>query len=139
LDKFSEDTRITLYSKSLANNQNIYINGELVASNIEREEPVQVFELDHKILKDGKNCYAIVGAAFQKRSEWEELNTDAGLIQIITPEPIWKRSAFNGLAQIIVQSTKQLGEITLLATSPNLKGAELNIKTIEGKIRPAVE
>jgi beta-galactosidase len=43
--------------------------------------------------------------------------------------PVWKRSLFNGLAQIIVQSAQQQGEITLTATSPALQPATVKIKT----------
>jgi beta-galactosidase len=39
----------------------------------------------------------------------------------------WKRSLFNGLAQIIVRSTGQPGEITLTATSTGLSPAALKI------------
>ncbi len=42
---------------------------------------------------------------------------------------VWKRSLFNGLAQIIVQSTGTPGEITLIARSPGLKDAVIKINT----------
>jgi beta-galactosidase len=35
----------------------------------------------------------------------------------------WKRSLFSGLAQVIVRSTGQPGEIILTATSPNISPA----------------
>jgi beta-galactosidase len=40
-----------------------------------------------------------------------------------------KRTVFNGLAQVIVQSTKQPGSIILKATSPQLQAAELTIES----------
>jgi beta-galactosidase len=39
------------------------------------------------------------------------------------------RSAFNGLAQAIVQTTRQAGEITLEATSPGLRPATLTLRS----------
>lgn len=39
------------------------------------------------------------------------------------------RSAFNGLAQAIVQTTRQSGEITLEATSPGLRPATLTLRS----------
>lgn len=44
------------------------------------------------------------------------------------PEPLtWKRRAFNGLAQVIVQSTGEPGEILLSAASPGLAPAQLKL------------
>ncbi|MFA6402871.1 MAG: beta-galactosidase GalA [Salinivirgaceae bacterium] len=138
LTEFTDATKITLFSKSLAINQSIYINGHLIADNIEREAPNQVYVLDNKILKPGKNVYAIKGSPLFKRNQWEDLNTDPGLIQVITPEPVWKRTVFNGLAQIIVQSTTGVGEIKLTATSPGLTTKEIKIQTLESPVRPFV-
>ncbi|HTA29148.1 MAG TPA: beta-galactosidase GalA [Candidatus Cybelea sp.] len=41
----------------------------------------------------------------------------------------WKRSVFNGLAQILVQSDQQAGTLTLTARSPGLEAATLNINS----------
>jgi beta-galactosidase len=50
----------------------------------------------------------------------------------------WSRSLFNGLAQIIVQSTKDAGEIKLTATADGLQPATATIQTVPGGIRPSV-
>jgi beta-galactosidase len=50
----------------------------------------------------------------------------------------WKRSLFNGLAQIIVQSTKEAGQITLTATGKDLQQTQLKIQTQPVTLRPAV-
>ena len=52
--------------------------------------------------------------------------------------PAWKRSVFNGLAQVIVQSTGQPGEITLTATSSGLSQGVLKLQTQSVPLRPAV-
>ena len=54
-----------------------------------------------------------------------------------------KRSLFNGLAQVIVQSTKEPGEIQIEARKdgwegPNLTPATITIKTRQVELRPAV-
>jgi len=41
----------------------------------------------------------------------------------------WSRSLFNGLAQIIVQSTREAGELTLTASSDSLKPATAAVQT----------
>jgi Beta-galactosidase/beta-glucuronidase len=55
------------------------------------------------------------------------------------PAPQWKRETFNGLAQIIVKTTKQAGEITLTATSSGLKPAILKLNTNAVVLRPTTE
>jgi beta-galactosidase len=63
---------------------------------------------------------------------------DPGLVQIISPSAQWKRSLFNGLAQVIVQSTKQSGELILKANAKGLKQAELKIQTKPVTLRSAL-
>jgi len=52
--------------------------------------------------------------------------------------PAWSRSAFNGLAQIIVQSTKDAGEIKLTATADGLHPATATVTTQAVALRPSV-
>jgi hypothetical protein len=52
--------------------------------------------------------------------------------------PVWKRSVFNGLAQVIVQSTGQPGEILLTATSADLSRKVLALQAQAAPLRPAV-
>ena len=54
-----------------------------------------------------------------------------------------KRSLFNGLAQVIVQATKEPGEIQIDAhkdgwDGPNLTPATITIRTKQVELRPAV-
>jgi beta-galactosidase len=50
----------------------------------------------------------------------------------------WRRSAFNGLAQVLVQSTKEPGEIKLTATAEGLPPATLSVKAQPSTPRPFV-
>jgi beta-galactosidase len=50
----------------------------------------------------------------------------------------WSRSLFNGLAQIILQSTKDAGEIKLTATADGLTTATTVVKTLPDAPRPSV-
>ena len=47
------------------------------------------------------------------------------VVKVRTPAEPWKRKLFNGLAQVIVQSTAESGELTLVATAPGLEKATL--------------
>jgi len=129
LPEFTHETEINLFTKSIVEGQTIYINGHLIAANIKRNAANQAYRIDHSIIKPGKNVYAVVGKRFRKTYQWDEPNTDPGVVQIINPAVQWKRKVFNGLAQVIVQSSKQAGEIILTAVSPGLKPATVKILT----------
>jgi len=47
------------------------------------------------------------------------------------PDKANYRSAFNGLARVLVQSTMTPGTITLMATSPGLKTNSISVKTVQ--------
>ncbi len=51
---------------------------------------------------------------------------------------LWSRSVFNGLAQILVQSSKEAGEIKLTASADGLKPVTTTITTQAGPARPSV-
>ncbi|HEY6473493.1 MAG TPA: glycoside hydrolase family 2 TIM barrel-domain containing protein, partial [Acidimicrobiales bacterium] len=56
-----------------------------------------------------------------------------------SPAPAWSRSTFNGLAQIIVQTTKQAGPIQLTARAAGLAPATLSLGAAATSPRPSVE
>jgi len=51
----------------------------------------------------------------------------------------WKRKTFNGLAQIIIKTTKQAGEITLTASSEGMTSATLKLNSKVTITRPTTE
>jgi len=55
-------------------------------------------------------------------------NVTVGLIAKPTSLP-WSRSLFNGLAQVIVQATKEAGEFKLTATGEGLTPATTTVQT----------
>jgi beta-galactosidase len=59
------------------------------------------------------------------------VNTNPGIIQIITKNDKWKRKLFNGYAQVIIQSTGKGGEIILTAEGTGLKPGSLKVKAEE--------
>jgi beta-galactosidase len=67
------------------------------------------------------------------------LNPNVALDFVGQPTTVqWSRSLFNGLAQIIVQSTKDAGEITLTATADTLTSSSATVKTQPCTPRPFV-
>jgi len=129
LADLTDKTIITLFAKSLAADQSVYVNGKLVGKDLKRNDPNQVFVLDRNLLHKGKNTIVFEGKPLVKKTEWEEINTNPGTIKIYNPAPQWKRETFNGLAQIIVKTTKQAGEITLTATSAGMIQATLKLNS----------
>ena len=125
-DNFKE-AKINLFYNSIGQSQSIYINGKLIANAIPENKKGDTFVLDKANLRAGKNTIAIVAVPLIFKYKWGTVNTNPGTIQILTPAPTWKRTLFSGLAQVIVQSTGETGEITLTATSNGLKKAEIKI------------
>jgi beta-galactosidase len=138
LPEFSNTTEINLFTKSIVEDQTIYVNGHLIAKDVKRNDPNQSYRLNHAILKEGMNTYAVTGQRFRKKHQWDEPNTDPGLLQVVYPAEQWKRNLFNGMAQILVQSHCEPGEITLTATSPSLESAVLKIQTQKVVLRPSI-
>lgn len=126
ISDLNDQTMVNVFSKSIAENQSIYINNHLVKSTIRRNEN-QSYKINPSILKNGKNEYVVVGKRFRKKSEWDEPNTNPGVIQVLVPADSWKRKAFNGLAQVIVQTTRSTGEITLTAKADGLAPATIKL------------
>ncbi len=138
LSDLTNETDVHLFTKSIVENQSVYVNGHLLVANIKRDAPNQAIRLDHDILHRGTNVYAVVGQRFRKANQWDEPNTDPGLVQTIDPAPQWKRRVFNGLAQVIVQSKKQSGVLTVKASADGLQEAVLTLHVEPAPSRPSV-
>jgi beta-galactosidase len=89
-----------------------------------------------KTLHAGDNIIA-VGVRNEEGSGG--LNPDVNVELVGKPvASAWSRSAFNGLAQIMVQSTKTAGEIKLTATAAGLQAATVSVPTQSTAPRPFV-
>jgi beta-galactosidase len=121
LPDISNATEIALYARLLGEEQSLYINGYLLATGMKRDRISHEFILDSTMVHEGKNVFSIVGTPLLKQSEWDELNTYPGSVKVVFPATRWKRKVFNGMMQVIVQSTDKAGTITLKAESPGLK------------------
>ncbi|MDD4968194.1 MAG: beta-galactosidase GalA [Paludibacter sp.] len=131
LDHLTDKTTIEFFIKKLVDNQSVYVNGKSVNKDLKSDDPNQVLKLDNNMLHKGLNTVVLVGKPFVKKTEWEELNTSPGTIKVVYPASPWKRKTFNGFAQIIVKTTKQTGDITLLAGCEGLIPATLKMKSTE--------
>jgi beta-galactosidase len=111
-------TSLKLVLRNLGEQQSVYLNGQRIAEDVSRESADREIDLAADTFRPGKNMIAIVVAGVQgNRGGQDGSQGSPGLVRMTIPPAPWKRSLFNGLAQVIVQSTGQPGEITLTAKS----------------------
>ncbi|HQF48061.1 MAG TPA: beta-galactosidase GalA [Flavobacterium alvei] len=127
---YTEST-INFFYNSLGKQQSIFINGKKIADAIPENKRGDSFLLDKTMLHSGKNTLAIVATPLLKVNSWDVVNQNPGTIQLITQADNYKRKLFNGLAQVIIQTTGEAGEVKLSATANGLKSTEIIIKTVQ--------
>jgi beta-galactosidase len=111
-----------------------FVNNQFVGESHDWAAPA-MFDIK-KFLRVGGNVIA-VGV----KNTWGGggLKPDVRLDFIAEAKPLaWSRRLFNGLAQIIVQSTKDVGGIKLTATADGLTPATVTLNTQPGAPRPFV-
>jgi beta-galactosidase len=119
---------------SIGQDGRIYVNGRIAGESHESQVPAVV---DIKsALHPGENTIAV---AVQNWNGSGGLNKGVTIQFADEPAaPEWKRSVFNGLAQIIVQSSKEAGEIKLTARADGLTSTTLSIQSQPCRPRPAL-
>jgi len=107
----------------------VYVNGVRTGGSV---DPRVAAVYDVKaLLHAGENVVAVGVANYG--TDPGGLSTGAFLRFQDNPAPVeWKRSAFNGLAEVIVQSSREAGTLTLTASSAGLQPASFQIQ-----VRPA--
>jgi beta-galactosidase len=113
----------------------VYVNGQFVGESHDWSASPS-FEIG-KFLHAGDNAIAVAvknndGPGGVSKGVNVEIQTKGASAD-------WKRSVFNGLGQIIVQSTKQAGEIKLTARAEGLEPAALSLQSMAAQPRPAVK
>jgi beta-galactosidase len=112
----------------------LFLNGVKVGESHDAKV-TPVFDVKN-VLRPGENKLALVVANY---------GNAGGISKGVTlqfqeqpAQPQWQRSVFNGLAQIIVQSSKAPGQLKLTARSTGLQPASATVKTQSGPLRPSV-
>jgi len=127
----AEGAAIKLVLRSVGDTQSIYVNGHALGQNLKIDPVGYEYKLDRSQLQPGRNVVTIFAARFSDANRNAQLfrwdGPGPAAVQVLTPASQWKRSVFNGLAQMIVQSTREAGEIRLTATSPGLSPAVVSI------------
>lgn len=118
LKENSKTNIVNFFYKKIGVETVVFINGTKVNSNA---EDVQKYILSSDILKEGKNTIHIITKPLQKINDWDVMNTDPGIIQVVKPAESWKRKLFNGYAQIIIQKNENGKDVVLSASAKGLK------------------
>jgi beta-galactosidase len=126
---------LELWFGKIEGDARVYLNGEKLGPGSDTGTPC-IYNPKAK-LRPGENAVAVVVAS------WSDT---AGVAQGVKlrlidepPSVAWSRSVFNGLAQIIVQASRQAGTLKLSARAEGLKPATVEIGTKAVVTRPAVE
>jgi beta-galactosidase len=129
LTKEMADSALTLFYSSIGRKQTIYFNEHLLASNVDYQKDGSTFTINKGMSKEGLNTLTVVALPIRKQHDWDVVNTNPGLVQFKVSAGVWKRKLFNGLAQVIVQSThSKQGNIKLTASAKGLSTSVLLIK-----------
>jgi len=125
---------VELWFGRLDGDGSVYLNGQRIGP---AGDPRAASIYDVKtLLHAGENTIAVALANYGPAAG---VNKGVALrLQDAPPPAHWSRSVFNGLAQIIVQSSKQHGTFRLTASSPGLSSATISIETSPAALRPAV-
>jgi hypothetical protein len=110
------------------------VNGQLAGEAHDWSTP-HSFNI-RKSLHEGENTIAV---AVKNNAGEGGLNGGVTLEIQDPPVPVeWKRSVFNGLAQVLVQASKSPGQMKLTARSGDLKSASVSIEAKPCTPRPCV-
>ena len=113
----------------------VFINGKLIGPGGDARAP-SIYDVK-ALLQPGPNTIAVGIANYGAAAG---LNQGVELrLQDEPTAPAWSRSTFNGLAQIIVRTTKQPGTLTLTARAKGLAATTLPLAAAPATPRPSVE
>jgi beta-galactosidase len=125
---------VELWFGSISGDGSVFINGQKIGATGD-SRAAAIYDVK-TLLHPGENTIAVPLANWGVTGG---LNRGVMLRLQGNPSPVqWQRSVFNGLAQIIVQSTRQAGALRLTASSAELKPAVVSLETAPGPLRPTL-
>ena len=127
-------TGVELWFGKLEGDVSVYLNGEKIGAGGGASSP-SIFNVKAKLLP-GVNTIAVTVANY---GDAAGVNKGVQLRLVDKPtKSAWSRSVFNGLAQVIVQSTQEAGSIKLSAKAEGLKPVTVSIETKPATLRAAL-
>ncbi|MCQ2607934.1 MAG: DUF4982 domain-containing protein [Bacteroidales bacterium] len=128
LDRFDESMVVTLFAKSIVEQQTIYVNGHELQTNIQRADKLDAIQIPLDYLKVGRNEYVVTGQKFRKKYMYDEPNREPGSVQIQYPMPQITRCLFNGYAQLIVKRKQNGKPLQITAKAEGKKENSVKVK-----------
>ena len=132
------DGTLELYLPTLGAKTTLWLNGREQARDIDTATVGPALRLDPAQLVAGVNRVQLIVTPFDDKLNHIPELTRLGSMHAFTPAPPARRSLFNGLAQVIVQSTREPSEIRLTARSEGLPPAEATVTARPATPRAAV-
>jgi beta-galactosidase len=111
---------LELFLPTLGAKTTLWINGHELARDLATAKVGPALRLDPAQLVAGMNRVQLIVTPFDDKLNHIPELTRLGCLYAATPAPPARRSLFNGLAQVIVQSTLEPGDIHLTAKSAGL-------------------
>jgi beta-galactosidase len=125
-----KNARVSLLLNALGRNQTATLNGKILYSNASPDISRAEIMIDAASLLDKNNLLQIMAEPFVEWRDREGLfQFHPASLRLLMPAGDYKRKVFNGLAQVIVQSTGDAGVIRLRARGEGLQEAILEIPT----------
>ena len=125
---------VELWFGKIDGSGNVFINGQKIGSTGDSRAP-SIYDVK-ALLHVGENSVAVAIANYGLTAG---LSKGVALRLQEKGAPVaWSRSVFNGLAQIIVQSSKEAGELKLTAQAEGLKSVTIPIQSKAVIARPAL-
>jgi beta-galactosidase len=129
---------LELHLPTLGSKTTLWLNGRELARDIDTATVGPALRLDQTQLIAGVNRVQLIVKPFDDPLNHIPELTQLGSMRAFTPAPPARRSLFNGLAQVIVQSTREPGKIRLTAKSDGLAAAESIITARPATLRAAL-
>jgi beta-galactosidase len=130
-----EAPAVELWFGRIAGGISVYVNGKLVGGAGDPSAP-SVYDVK-ALLHAGENVVAVATANYGPEPAGLSKGVELRL-QGDPPALHWRRSAFNGLAEVIVQSSREPGTLRLTARSEGLDPAALVLQSHPAPARPSV-
>lgn len=129
------DARVTLFLPSFGARMTVWVNGHELVRDVDTTRAGPAVPLTRADLVPGRNVVRLrVQPTYDGRDHIPE-TANFGCVQVVTPPPPPKRRLFNGLAAVIVQSTRTPGPIVLRATANGLQPAESTVRAAAAGLR----
>ena len=124
INNTSKSDVVSFYYQKVGVDAVVFVNGIKLRADA---TDAQKYIVSADILRQGSNTLHIIASPIHKVKDWDVINMNPGIIQIVTPSEPWKRKLFNGLAQVIIEADGSGREIILSAAGKDVKQAMISI------------